>query len=279
MRNASRMARYMMMRSGREGNRGNDYGRSEYPPRNEYRRDYDVRNEGGDYGRSEMNYDIDNRFRDRRGREHYDNGRYAPMRNNYPMENRGDDGRGGKRGGGARGVMPWFPGMEDRRGRENGGGMRSDYDSDEGGMQMNMIGFERPQEMQSHYPTRIDYAQGDEMEQHPGMKIAGGAMGTEMVLTPEIAKEWVKGMHNEDGTRGEHWNMEQVKKLMAQKGIEFNHAEVYAIINALYSDFCKVFKKYNMTSPEFYLDLAVAWLNDTDAKPNKAMNYYECIVK
>lgn len=30
-------------------------------------------------GRSYDNYDVDDKFRDRRGREHYDNGRYAPV--------------------------------------------------------------------------------------------------------------------------------------------------------------------------------------------------------
>lgn len=276
MRNASKMARYMMMRTGREGaDRGGNYGaRNTYPDMRmgDYERETEVRNgyggygnEGGNYARD--NYGVDNRFRDRRGREHYDNGRFAP-RNEYG--NKGGDYSGGY----SRGNSPDREyGAENRTGYE--GEMRGNYD----GGRMNVIGFDRPQEMQSHYPMRIDYNHGDEMEHRSGMKMAGGAMGADMMLTPEIAKEWTKKMHNEDGTRGEHWNMEQVKKLMAQKGIEYNHAEVYAIINALYSDYCKVLKKYNMTSPEFYLDMAIAWLNDTDAKPGKAMNYYECVVK
>lgn len=282
--NASRMARYMMMARAREGgrdNRGGDRG-GNYEARNEYERmggrDYGMRNEGGDYGRSEMNYDMDSRFRDRRGREHYDNGRFAP-RNNYPMENRGNDRRGGERSGGAQSIMPWYPDMADRRGRENGDGMRSAYDDEDDDGRMNMIGFDRPQEVTSHYPTRIDYHGGDEMEHRSGMKMAGGAMGAGMEFNEEIAKEWTKKMHNEDGSKGEHWTMEQVKKLMTQRGIEYNLAEVYAIMNALYSDYCKVFKKYGFNSPEAYLDLALAWLNDSDAVKNKAMMYYECIVK
>ena len=73
--------------------------------------------------------------------------------------------------------------------------------------------------------------------------------------------------------------MDQVKKLMMQRGIEHNVAEVYAIMNALYSDYCKVFKKYGFNSSEAYMDLAMAWLNDSDAVDNKAIMYYECIVK
>ena len=274
MRNASRMARYMMMRTGREsGDRGGNYGaRNTYPDMRMggYERETEVRNgygsygnEGGNYARD--NYGVDNRFRDRRGREHYDNGRFAP-RNEYG--NMGGDYSGGY----SRGNSPDREyGAENRTGHEG--------EMNEDGGRVNMIGFDRPQEARSDYPMRIDYNHGDEMEHRSGMKMAGGAMGASMEMTPEIAKEWVKKMHNEDGTRGEHWNMEQVKKLMAQKGIEYNHAEVYAIMNALYSDYCKVLKKYNVTSPELYLDLAIAWLNDTDAKPGKALNYYECIVK
>lgn len=96
MRNASRMARYMMMRTGREG--GN------YERETEVRNGYGgYGNEGGNYARD--NYGVDNRFRDRRGREHYDNGRFAP-RNTYGN-------MGGERTGGGYG-------MENRRGREGG---------------------------------------------------------------------------------------------------------------------------------------------------------------
>ena len=98
-------------------------------------------------------------------------------------------------------------------------------------------------------------------------------------FTMEIAQEWTRAMKNEDGTSGEHWNAEQVKKLMLQRGVDYNLAEVYAIINSLYSDYSKVMKKYGISSPEFYLDLALAFLNDKDAKKNKALNYYEHIVR
>lgn len=279
MRNASRMARYMMMRSGREGEerRSGNYGersrsdemRNGYEQETEFRNGYGAYgNEGGNYARD--NYGVDNRFRDRRGREHYDNGRFAP-RNTYGNMGggyRGGDMRSERTGGGY--------GMENRGGRE--GEMRGAMEEDDG-MSMNMIGFDRPQEVGSHYPMRIDYQGGDEMEHRSGMKVAGGAMGAGMMFNEEIAKEWTKKMHNEDGTKGEHWNMEQVKKLMMQRGVQYNTAEVYAIMNSLYSDYCKVFKKYGFNSPEAYLDLAIAWLNDSDSVENKAMMYYECIVK
>ncbi len=263
----SRMARYTMLNSMREGG-GNS--RSERRGgESEMRRGYsEMRNEGG--------YDeMENRFRDRRGREHYDNGRFAPMRNemNEEMEMRRGGGRNEYR-------AENYGGMEMRRGREDGGRseMRGNWDDEEDG-KMNQIGFERPREMDNRYPSRIDYSPRNEMERGSSPKMTGGARGMEMEFTPEIAKEWVKKMHNEDGTMGEHWNMDQVKKLMTQRGVEYNQAEVYAIMNAIYSDYCKVLKKYGFNSPEGYMDLALAWLNDSDAVPNKAMMYYECIVK
>ena len=98
-------------------------------------------------------------------------------------------------------------------------------------------------------------------------------------FTLDDAYAWTRKMHNEDGTMGEHWNIEQVKKLMAMRGINHNAAEIYAVMNSIYSDYYKVLKKYGFNSPEGYLDLAMAWLNDRDATPNKAELYYKYIVK
>lgn len=263
MKNATKMARYMMMRTGRENgemrmNYGGDYERGR-----EVRNGYGgYGNEGGNYARD--NYGMDNRFRDRRGREHYDNGRYAP-RNEYG--NMGGDYSGGYS-------------RSNSTGREYGAENRPRYEEEmTEEWEKNPIGFERPYEVKNHYPTRIDYIAPNEMKRGGAHNMKGGANGAEMEFTPEIAKEWVKKMHNEDGTMGEHWNMDQIRKLMTQRGVEYNQAEVYAIMNAIYSDYCKVLKKYGFNSPEGYMDLALAWLNDSDAVPNKTMMYYECIVK
>ena len=55
--------------------------------------------------------------------------------------------------------------------------------------------------------------------------------------------------------------------------------EFYAVLNAMYSDYSMVLKKYGMSSPEFYADMAKAWLCDKDAKAGKAKLYFEYIVK
>ena len=260
MRNASKMARYMMMRGTREngdmrgeGRRG-DYTRTEYG---------DMQNGG---------YETESRFRDRRGREHYDNGRYAPMGNYMPHHDGGDiENRRGQR----RGRDGRF------RAEDNGGEMRSAYDDDEE-YRMNTIGFgnrDYPEPVYQQGGARIDNGGSREMEHRSGMKEHGGAYAEDMKLTPELAKEWTAHMKNGDGTTGAHWPMEQVKQLMQQRGINADPAEFFAILNSVYSDYYTVAKKHNVHNIDFYIDIAKAWLDDKDAVPDKAAAYYECVVK
>lgn len=93
-----------------------------------------------------------------------------------------------------------------------------------------------------------------------------------------MAEQWTAGMKNEDGTAGPHWNMEQVKQAMAQRSIPGDPVEFYAVLNSLYSDFGEVFKKYNLKM-DFYCDLTRAWLDDSDAVDNKAVAYFEYVVR
>ena len=86
-------------------------------------------------------------------------------------------------------------------------------------------------------------------------------------------------LHNSDGTSGPHWTMEQVKQVAKQKGLSMEPVELYAVLNALYSDYDHVLKKHGISNIDVYVDLAKAWIEDKDAVPNKALAYYECIVK
>jgi len=100
----------------------------------------------------------------------------------------------------------------------------------------------------------------------------------------ETAEEWVEGMENEDDQkpRGPKWEVAALKPLAEKVGLPTDGPEFwefYAVINSLYSDFCKVFNEYNFKNPIGYAKLAKAWMHDKDAVDNKAMVYYECIVK
>ena len=72
----SRIGRMILMTSAQGGNRRDSgrYGRNEYDGGDYGRNEYGGGR--GDYGRSEY-YGPDSRFRDRRGREHYDKSRRA----------------------------------------------------------------------------------------------------------------------------------------------------------------------------------------------------------
>ena len=235
--------------------------------RREPRSNYPDMEYGGENG-------AESRFRDRRGREHYDNGRFAPARSEMPysgFDMRQDrSGRDGSRRGGNR--MPRNDMDEDDE------EMRGDYwpmppytiPPYGGGDNVNEIGFERG--MNAHYES------GDEMKNRRSEKEHGYAMGSNE-FTHETAKEWTSSMHNEDGTKGPHWTMEQVKQVMSQRGIKHDPAVFWAILNSMYSDYCAVFKKHGVNNMDFYVDMASAWINDRDAVKDKAGAYFEYVVK
>jgi hypothetical protein len=52
-------------------------------------------------------------------------------------------------------------------------------------------------------------------------------------------------------------------------------------MNMMYADYCSVAKKYGVDRPEYYADLAKAFLHDKDYKgtpEEKLWYYYNCIV-
>lgn len=261
MRNASKMARYMMMRPDREsgaeqrgGEAQNEYARNEYP-RSEYnggRSENRAEQRGGGGG----GYEAENRSRDSRGR--------YTARNAYEA----NGAYGAYNGGGENGGE-----MEGRR------GMRNEYGEEPEGQyapqsRMNIIGFE-----DRRYPAPIWEAGAHHGSHSESKTMRGHGGGKSEEFTPELAHEWTKRMKNGDGTTGPHWTMDQTKQIAQQRGMDVEPAEFFAVMNAMYSDYYEVARKHNVHSADFYADLAKAWLKDKDAVPNKAAMYYECIVK
>ena len=181
----------------------------------------------------------EDRFRDNDGRERYDDGRFAPDNNMNET------------------YAPPGP-----YGESNGSGSFN---------KMNMIGFERENEPSYH----MDGGQSDNV-----VDFSGGSIGAKhLKFTPELAKKWVENMENEDGTKGAHWNLEQVKQIMAQRGIDEDPYTFWAILNSIYSDDVKIAKKFNVNNIDYYVDRACAWLKDKDAVKEKAAAYFEYVVK
>lgn len=261
MRNATKML--MMAR----GNKQRDYDRYGYP------RDwYD--------DRTEYRYDdrMEDRFRDRRGREHYDNGRYAP-RSYMDVENRRRDSRG-------RFVRDEYDPYEMYN--ESYPSMRYPrvppiYENDHRREQrpMNKIGFSIDGEMEK-MPREFErtYREDEMAYRRGGERMMGyGSSRGNMEFTREMAEEWTKHMQNADKTHGAHWTMEQTKQVLAQRKLECDPIEFYAVLNAMYSDYSDVAKKHGVNNMDFYADLAKAWLCDKDSVEDKAAAYFEYIVK
>lgn len=278
----------MLMLTGRDkGHERDSEQRHNYGESNYTRAGYDGAQ--GNYVRPEGNYsgynnrsnytrneyenemrDMDARFRSGERSDNSDHGRGTQM--TYPMEdNYGESRRRRDRMGrftsemeGAGMHYPYVPPVYER----------------EGGGRMNVIGFERGNEMPNNYGMRAEHQRMDEMQQHGGyMQMGRGSHETK--LTKEMAEEWMMGLQNEDGTKGPHWSMDQAKQVMQQRGIQADPVTFWAILNMMYSDYCKVFKKHGVGDRvDFYSDMVAAFLNDKDGPEpaKKAAAYYEYIV-
>lgn len=97
-------------------------------------------------------------------------------------------------------------------------------------------------------------------------------------LTEEMAYKAVSSMRNTDGTKGEHWTVEETTRQAEKYNVnwkEYNKYDFYYVMNMLYSDFYKLFKD----DEETYARMAIAWLEDKDVEQGKAYRYYKKVVK
>lgn len=104
------------------------------------------------------------------------------------------------------------------------------------------------------------------------------------VLTPDDINEWNADMHNEDGTVGGHWTVEQTTAVAQGMGIRFEHISEMCwnvTMNMMYSDYYGVASRYGVNSPDFYAEMAKAFLFDKDAPSpkEKLAAYYHGIVE
>lgn len=109
--------------------------------------------------------------------------------------------------------------------------------------------------------------------------------GHKMALGKRDMHAWKQGMHNEDGTHGPHYDMQQIMSVVEKMGIrfdEYSEKEFCMAVNMMYSDYCKVAKKFVAPDKEllFFAELAKAFLDDEDGPggSEKLALYYYCIV-
>lgn len=194
----------------------------------------------GGYGQNEMRGEMENAFRDRRGRRHYDNGRFAPMRGEMEME-----GEGG--GYGSPRMTDTFEGRE-------------------------VLGFRAGGNM-------VEFPKGDEMQNRRGSMEQGKGEAKGGKLDKHMIESWLMSMKNTDGSKGPHWSFEQIKNIVKQKEIEHDPLMFWAAINMMYSDYSEVAQKYGLNNQDYYIDLAKAFLDDEDVHGDKLSKYYFGVIK
>lgn len=274
-----RSTRMLLMSAGQgrqSGERSYDDSRMGYG-RPEYGKDARM-----EYGRAEYdgeNYGPEFRFRDRRGREHYDDGRFAPQNDGAGMwadSRYWDDRQAYRPESHYPMTTPYVPPV---------------YEFDrhqEYSRPRNKIGFvmeddsaRTPPEFGREYRTDAGRRQNmDETAYRRGGAQMGYSSGSEVQpMNRETAMEWTRQMQNADGSRGPHWPMEKTEEARNQRGIQCDPLEFYVAMNMMYSDYVKAAEKANCSSMDFYAYMAKAFLDDKDAQPEKLARYYQYIVR
>lgn len=97
----------------------------------------------------------------------------------------------------------------------------------------------------------------------------------------EDAMRWAEHMQNADGTVGPHWTMDQTSAVADASGIPHDIPRwAWGVtMNMMYSDYYDVARKFGVNVPEFYAELARAFLMDKDGPgpEEKLCAYYRCI--
>lgn len=100
----------------------------------------------------------------------------------------------------------------------------------------------------------------------------------------KCAEKAVAKMHNEDGTMGAHWSIEEAAQIAQQfgvniKGDKFNKYDWFVALNMVRSDFYKAI--INMTGSDnvkHFVELTKAWLNDKDIETGKMWMYFKYVM-
>ena len=93
-------------------------------------------------------------------------------------------------------------------------------------------------------------------------------------FTEDDAREWIS--HMDPPAR---WTMEQTTSVMNQRGYHHKPCEFWAVMNMLVSDYGAVAAKYGADKPEFWADMADAFIRDGDAEEGKVGQYWRDIVR
>lgn len=125
-----------------------------------------------------------------------------------------------------------------------------------------------------------DYRRGDYDRRDYDYRDRDYDMHQEMKLTKEDMHRWKQKLQNADGTKGEHYDMQQIMHVAEKLGIKmngFDEKDLCLMVNVLYSDYCRVIKKYVPVEKELmaYVEMAKAFFEDADGpKPEEKLALY-----
>ena len=195
---------------------------------------------------------------------------------------RGGDGRNpyGSRGGYVSNRRPRrdrdMEDYADYEGRDMRGGYRRDYERDYGDDGRGYADYDMPRsDYEMHEMRGRDYGMDYGMRDYGEMEYGK--------MSHKDIEKWKKHLKNQDGTMGEHFKHDQVMQAARQIGVnpeEYGEHIFPLVMNMMYSDYCAVAKKFGLDRPDFYAELAKAFLNDKDfgGEPEeKVWLYYKCI--
>ena len=86
------------------------------------------------------------------------------------------------------------------------------------------------------------------------------------VILEDKAKEIVENMK----PYGEHFKMEEAKRIKEEHSIKHSASDIYLVINSLYNDYHEILGEDNDT----YIKMTKLWLNDTDSVEDKVYQYF-----
>ncbi len=120
------------------------------------------------------------------------------------------------------------------------------------------------EDMRNHHPKEVeDMLEASEEALSP-------------FLTHQEAEDIVAGFVNKDGTKGQHWTLEQTKEAAAKHAVDlegsyFRCYDWFALLNMIYSD------NYSPNWPvDTYVELAKNFVMDEDFdKPGKVKWYFK----
>lgn len=191
-------------------------------------------------------------------------------------QNRGDYRSDYARYGGRNDYMPYGGTHGDMRGRDYYDGR--DY-GDYGGYDMRGNDY--------GYNDYGDYNRGNDYNRGYDRGDYGNDYGSTEYgkLTQNDMLDWEHHMENQDGTKGFHFQKDQIEQMAKQFGIDAHKHGIEVVTlatNMMYSDYCHTAKKFGVDRPEFYLCLANDFLEDKDFHgkgEEKLWLYYKCIAE